>query len=127
MTWHMFIARNDIQNDLQELIAKSAPGGEFELPKGRSTFIRSISIRQYSITLQGQGPDQTTLSFGEQVQGAQGMLATGEGITIESLAMENTPGDGLVLKNCNIADDSVGFPHVRVGHRQALIPNPVVL
>jgi hypothetical protein len=25
-----------------------------------------------------------------------------------------------------IADGSVGFPHVRVGHRQALIPNPVV-
>ena len=23
-----------------------------------------------------------------------------------------------------IADGSVGFPHVRVGHRQALIPNP---
>ena len=26
-----------------------------------------------------------------------------------------------------IADGSVGFPHVRVGHRQALIQNPEVL
>ena len=26
-----------------------------------------------------------------------------------------------------IADGSVGSPHVRVGHRQALIPNPRVL
>ena len=26
----------------------------------------------------------------------------------------------------HIADGSVGSPHVRVGHRQALIPNPVV-
>ena len=30
-----------------------------------------------------------------------------------------------VVKRC-IADGSVGYPHVRVGHRQALIPNPVV-
>ena len=29
------------------------------------------------------------------------------------------------VKRC-IADGSVGYPHVRVGHRQALIPNPVV-
>jgi hypothetical protein len=29
------------------------------------------------------------------------------------------------VKRC-IADGSVGSPHVRVGHRQALIPNPVV-
>ena len=28
------------------------------------------------------------------------------------------------VKRC-IADGSVGYPHVRVGHRQALIPNPV--
>ena len=30
-----------------------------------------------------------------------------------------------VVKRC-IADGSVGFPHVRVGHRQAPIPKPLI-
>ena len=44
-----------------------------ELPAGKWTFNRSLSLNKSNVTIRGAGPDKTVLSFKGQVQGAEGL------------------------------------------------------
>src|SRR4029453_17291013 len=91
----------EFHKKLQLQLIQAKPGEVIELPAGKWTFNRSLSLNKSNVTIRGQGPDKTVLSFKGQVQGAEGLLVNAaEHVTIENLAIEDTKGDGLKANGC---------------------------
>lgn len=90
-------ADHSYQNQLIERLIDAQPGDVIEIPEGVFAFDRSLSLTVDGVTLRGQGPDRTILTFQGQVQGAEGLLVTASDFTIENLAIEDTAGDGLKI------------------------------
>ena len=91
----------DFHKKLQLQLIQAKPGEVIELPAGKWTFDRSLSLNKSNVTIRGAGSDKTVLSFKGQVQGAEGLLINAaEHVTIESLAIEDTKGDGLKANGC---------------------------
>src|SRR6185312_3802556 len=87
----------DLPVRLQAAVIDARPGAVIELPAGKFEFSDELVVRGDRLTLRGQGMDKTVLSFAHQLNGAQGVLATGRALAFENLAIEDTPGDGLKL------------------------------
>jgi parallel beta-helix repeat protein len=87
----------DLPVRLQAAVIDARPGETIELPAGKFEFADELVIRSDRLTVRGQGMDKTILSFAGQVNGAQGVLATGRALAFENFAIEDTPGDGLKL------------------------------
>jgi parallel beta-helix repeat protein len=91
----------EFHKKLQLQLIEAKPGDVIELPAGKWTFNRSLSLNKSNVTLRGAGPDKTVLSFKGQVQGAEGLLINAaEHVTIENLAIADTKGDGLKANGC---------------------------
>jgi parallel beta-helix repeat protein len=88
-------ADTDFYKKTQEQLIRAKPGTVIELPEGRFQLDRSLSSTVSGVTIRGKGPDKTILSFKGQTQGAEGLLVTGNNITIEDLAIEDTKGDAI--------------------------------
>ena len=78
---------------LQLLDAKA--GDVIEIPEGKFSFDRSLSLAVDGVTIRGKGMDKTILSFKDQIAGAEGLLVTASDFTIEDLAIEDSKGDAL--------------------------------
>ncbi|MFC4346668.1 parallel beta-helix domain-containing protein [Kordiimonas lipolytica] len=100
----------DIQEALQEALILAEPGTVIELPEGRFELSAGLSLDVSDITLRGAGMDKTVLSFKNQIAGSEGLLITSDRTSIENLAVEDTPGDGIKAKGV----DTVSFRSVRV-------------
>ncbi|MBI3544636.1 MAG: right-handed parallel beta-helix repeat-containing protein, partial [Deltaproteobacteria bacterium] len=85
----------------QTAVIAAEPDTVIELPAGKFDFSDEIVIRGSHLTVRGQGMDKTILSFRNQLNGAQGILATGDTLAFEDLAVEDTPGDGLKIAGAN--------------------------
>ena len=66
------------------------PGDVIEIPAGKFSFERGLSLTSDGVTIRGQGMDETVLSFSGQVAGAEGLLVTASYFPIEYLAIEDT-------------------------------------
>jgi len=84
---------------LQEMLIQAEPGDVIEVPAGVHAFQRSLSLNVPGVTLRGAGMDASILSFAGQQQGAEGLLVTADGFTIEDLAIEDTVGDALKIND----------------------------
>ena len=80
---------------LQKAIAEAHSGDTVELDAGRFSLKNEITIEQDLVTLRGQGKDETTIFFENDQGGPQAVYVTGHQVTIEDLAIEDHPGDGL--------------------------------
>lgn len=97
-------ADTEFQKTLQERLLDAKPGDVIEIPAGRYTLDRSLSLRVDGVTIRGAGKDKTVLSFKGQTSGAEGLIVTASDFTLENLAIEDTKGDGLkVNEGENIA------------------------
>ncbi len=83
------------QDALMTQLLDARPGDVIEIPEGRFSFDRSLSLAVDGVTIRGQGMDKTVLSFKDQVAGAEGLLVTASDFTIEDLAIEDAKGDAL--------------------------------
>lgn len=83
------------QKELQTRFINAEPGDVIEIPEGFYELSRGLSLNVSGVTIRGAGMDKTVLSFKHQVQGAEGLLVNASDFTIEDLAIEDTPGDGL--------------------------------
>ena len=83
------------QKELQRQLITAKPGDVITIPAGVHPINRGLSLNVPGVTLRGEGMDKSVLSFKGQVQGAEGLLVTAGDFTIEDLAIEDTPGDGL--------------------------------
>ena len=89
------------QKELQTKFINAKPGDVIEIPAGTYHLNRGLSLNVSGVTIRGAGMDKTILSFRNQVQGAEGLLVHASDFTIEDLAIEDTPGDGLKVNEGN--------------------------
>lgn len=82
---------------LRQKLLDARPGDVIEVPAGRYTFDRSLSLRVDNVTLRGAGQDKSVLSFKGQKAGAEGLLVNANYFTIENIAIEDAKGDGLKI------------------------------
>ncbi|HEY5972283.1 MAG TPA: parallel beta-helix domain-containing protein [Pseudoxanthomonas sp.] len=82
---------------LQERLLDAKPGDVIEIPAGKFSFDRSLSLRADGVTIRGAGMDKSVLSFKGQKAGAEGLLVNGDDFTIENLTIEDSKGDGLKI------------------------------
>lgn len=82
---------------LHERLLDAKPGDVIEIPAGKFTFDRSLTLRADGVTIRGAGMDQSVLSFKGQKAGAEGLLVNGDDFTIENLTIEDSKGDGLKI------------------------------
>ena len=87
----------DFADTLRQRLIDARPGDVIEVPAGRFSFDRSLSLRVDNVTLRGAGQDKSILSFKGQKTGAEGLLVNASHFTIENLAIEDSRGDGLKI------------------------------
>lgn len=94
-------ANAELPFKLKEAFLSMQPGTVVELPEGRFQFDDELVLNTSHVTLRGQGPDKTVLSFKGQPQGAQGLLVLSNAFTVEDLAIEDSAGDGIRVEGAN--------------------------
>lgn len=85
----------------QTALIKAKPGEIIEFGPGRFEFLATLSLDVDSITIRGQGRDETILSFRDQGQGTggEGLLVTSKkGVTLENFAIEDAKGDAIKVQ-----------------------------
>ena len=73
-------------------------GDVIEFGEGRFEFKSTLSLDVSGVTIRGQGPDKTILSFKDQGQGTggEGLLITSkQNVILENLAVEDARGDAI--------------------------------
>jgi parallel beta-helix repeat protein len=88
----------DVQQRAQTALIEAQPGDVILFLPGTHEFQRGLSLAVAGVTLRGRGMDRTILSFRGQIDGAQGLLVTGDDFVIEDLAIEDTLGDALKIE-----------------------------
>jgi len=94
----------------REKLLDAKPGDVIEVPPGRHSFDRSLSLRVDGVTIRGAGPDKSVLSFKGQKAGAEGLLVNANGFTLENIAIEDSKGDGLKVNEA----ENITIRNVRV-------------
>lgn len=97
----VIVADADFQKKTMEALLKAKPDSTIELPEGKFQLDASLSLTVNNVKIKGQGMDKTILSFKGQTSGAEGILVTADGFTIEDLSIEDTVGDALKVKGGN--------------------------
>jgi len=107
---HKIEAGEGAQEKLQEALILAQPGDTVELGAGRFTLTDGLSLDVAGVTVKGAGMDQTVLDFTGQLGAGEGLLVTGDNVTLRDFALENPKGDGVKSKG---ADDIV-YHRIRV-------------
>jgi parallel beta-helix repeat protein len=87
------------QKKLQEQFLDAKPGTVIEIPAGKHSLDRVLTLRANGVTIRGEGSQKSILSFKHEVSGPEGMLVYANDFTIEHLAIEDTKGDGLKVND----------------------------
>lgn len=98
----------DDQTAVQEALIDVTTGQTLCLGPGTFTFTRQLSLDADGVRIEGQGGEETILDFTGQISGANGLLVTGDDVTIASLQLLDPPGDGIRADNVeNITFDGI--------------------
>lgn len=98
------------QEKLQEALILAKPGDVVELGAGRFVLTDGLSLDVDGVTVRGAGMDQTVLDFTGQQGAGEGLLVTGDTVTLRDFAMENPKGDGIKSKGA----DAIVYYRLRV-------------
>ena len=107
---HQVAAGEGAQERLQEALILAQPGDTVELGAGRFVLTDGLSLDADGVTVKGAGMASTVLDFTGQKGAGEGLLVTGDKVTLRDFALENPKGDGVKSKG---ADDIVYY-RVRV-------------
>ena len=100
---------DDSYSAIQEALILAEPGDIIRLTSGTYELEDSLSIDVESIRLEGEGIDQTVLSFKNQQSGAQGLSVTSNNVILQDFAIEDAKGDAIKVKGV----DGISFIRVR--------------
>ena len=100
---------DDSYSAIQEALILAEPGAIIRLTSGTYELEDSLSIDVESIRLEGEGMDQTVLSFKNQQSGAQGLSVTSNNVILQDFAIEDAKGDAIKVKGV----DGISFIRVR--------------
>ncbi len=98
------------QEIIQEALIDVSPGDTIILPAGTYALTDGLSLDIDGVTVRGQGPDATILSFKEQASGGEGLLVTSDRIVLEGFAIEDVKGDAIKSNG----SDEITFRDIRV-------------
>jgi parallel beta-helix repeat protein len=91
-----------VEEQLRMRMAIAKPGDVIEIPAGRHSMSRSLVMNASGITIRGtgagRGEQDSILSFASQIAGAEGMLLSGDNLTLEDFAVEDSKGDAIKIK-----------------------------
>ena len=94
------ISSENIEEALQEQLILAEEGAIIQLPEGKFSISKSISLDGINnVTIVGAGKDKTILSFKEQVSGAEGLLIKADGITLDGFTIEDSKGDAIKIQD----------------------------
>ena len=100
----------DMREAIQTALLDAKSGDIVALPAGKFAISNSISLDVNGVTIRGEGPDKTILSFKGQTQGGEGLLVTSSRVLLTGFAIEDTGGDGIKAKG----SDRITFHNLRV-------------
>jgi parallel beta-helix repeat protein len=89
----------DFAKKLQEDLIKAKPGSVIEIPAGKFSFDKTLSLNVPKVTIRGKGMKETILSFTGQKAGSAGLMVKADDFVIEDLAIEDAAGDALKVEN----------------------------
>lgn len=94
------VTTDNIEKELQTKLINAKDGDVIEIPEGRFSFTRSLSLNDVpNVTIKGAGMDKTFLSFKEQIDGAEGIRIKADGITVEGFTIEDSKGDAIKIQD----------------------------
>ena len=99
----------DPYTEIQEALILASPGDIIHLSAGLYELEDSLSIDVNNLVLEGEGIDETVLSFKNQLSGAQGLSVTSDNVILRDFAVENATGDAIKVKGV----DGISFIRVR--------------
>lgn len=88
----------DAQERLQEALILAKPGDTVELGAGVFELTVPLSLDVDRVVVKGQGMGKTVLSFKGQETGGEGVLVTGNRVTLQDFTVIDTKGDGVKAK-----------------------------
>ncbi len=101
---------DDDNETVQTLLIEAMPDSTVCLGEGTFRFQTELSLSVDNVTIKGAGASSTILDFSAQDVGANGVLISGDGTTMEDFQVLNTPGDGIRANDV----DGVVFRRVNV-------------
>ena len=78
----------DFAKKLQEDLIKAKPGSVIEIPAGKFSFDKTLSLNVANVTIRGKGMKETILSFTGQKAGSAGLMVKADDFVIEDLAID---------------------------------------
>ena len=99
----------DPYTEIQEALILASPGDIIHLSAGLYELEDSLSIDVNNLILEGEGINDTVLSFKNQLSGAQGLSVTSDNVILSDFAVENAKGDAIKVKGV----DGISFIRVR--------------
>lgn len=100
-----------IEADLQTLIIQAQDGDTINIPAGNYMFKNPLILDGLSnVVFQGQGMDETVLSFEMQTSGAEGIRAANcTNLTFQNFTIQDAPGDNIKVTDT----DGIRFTRVK--------------
>ena len=99
---------SDYQKILMAELITAEPGAVIEISAGVHEITRGLSLKVDGVTITGAGMDKSVLSFGNQIQGSEGLMITANDVRLEGFAVEDTVGDAIKINECrNLVIDGV--------------------
>ena len=83
---------------LQTALIEAEPGDTVHIAAGTYAFTDGLSLDVDGVSVIGDGPDKTVLTFKGQTGAGEGLLITSDGVLVADLAIEDTRGDGIKTK-----------------------------
>ena len=84
--------------EIQEALILAEPGDVVRLTAGIFELEDSLSLDIDSVRIEGEGMNQTILSFKNQRSGAQGLSVTSDNVTLQDFAVQDAKGDAIKVK-----------------------------
>ncbi len=98
------------QERLQAALIEAKPGSMVRIGAGRFELTDGLSLDVDRVTVRGEGPDKTVLSFKGQLGAGEGLLVTSDDVVLRGFAVEDSKGDGIKSKGA----DRIVYKDIRV-------------
>jgi parallel beta-helix repeat protein len=103
-------AGTNAQERLQAALIEAKPGSIVRIGAGRFELTDGLSLDVDRVTVRGEGPDKTVLSFKGQLGAGEGLLVTSDDVVLRGFAVEDSKGDGIKSKGA----DRIVYKDIRV-------------
>jgi parallel beta-helix repeat protein len=107
---HITITPEQGEDALLTALLEAEPGDDIHLTTGTYHITMPLSLSVDHVTVRGDGMDATVLDFAGLEGGGEGLLVSGDDVTLQDIGFEDTPRNDIVKA---IGADGITFRRVR--------------